>query len=88
MSSVTPRPHRASAPGGVFWEFAMQVEMLRPFRGLKAGKVLEVTDGVGELWIRQRKAKRVQLVPQIETERMVPQESHDRMGGRRMRRSV
>ena len=42
----------------------MRITMLKPFRALKVGAVLEQTDGVAEMWIRSGRA-----------ERMVPEET-------------
>lgn len=42
----------------------MRIRMLKPFNALKAGQVLEQTDGVAEMWIHRGRA-----------ERMVPEET-------------
>lgn len=40
----------------------MKIRMLKPFNALKAGQVLEQTDGVAELWIHRGRAER--MVPE------------------------
>lgn len=40
----------------------VRIKMLKPFRALKAGTVLEQTDGVAEMWIRSGRAER--MVPE------------------------
>lgn len=40
----------------------MRIKMLKPFNALKAGQVLEQTDGVAELWIHCGRAER--MVPE------------------------
>ena len=37
----------------------MRIKMLKPFRALKVGQVLEQTDGVAEFWINQGRAERM-----------------------------
>jgi hypothetical protein len=39
--------------------------MLKPFRALKAGKVLEQTDGVAEMWIHCGRAERMVPEPTV-----------------------
>ena len=46
----------------------MQIKMLKPFRALKAGVVLEQTDGVAEMWIRSGRAERMVPPPVVEVE--------------------
>ncbi len=40
----------------------MRIRMLKPFNALKAGVVLEQTDGVAEMWIHSGRAER--MVPE------------------------
>ncbi len=37
----------------------MQIRMLQPFNALKAGVVLQQTDGVAEMWIQCGRAERM-----------------------------
>lgn len=48
----------------------MDIRLLRPINYRKIGEILTVSDGVGELWILQKKAERVE--PSNEVEAMVP----------------
>jgi hypothetical protein len=43
----------------------MKIRMLKPFNALKAGTVLEQTDGVAELWIHCGRAERMVPEPVI-----------------------
>ena len=49
----------------------MQVRLVRPIAFRKVGTVLDVPDGVAELWILQRKAERIVAEPS-RVECMVP----------------
>jgi len=40
----------------------VKIKMLKPFNALKAGQVLEQTDGVAEMWIHCGRAER--MVPE------------------------
>jgi hypothetical protein len=72
----------------------MKVRLLRPLNFKKVGTIMDVTDGVGELWIMQRKAARVETaVTEQETathvETMVPvREVNVSIGRGKGRRSV
>lgn len=48
----------------------MKIKMLKPFRALKAGKVLEQTDGVAELWIHCGRAERMVPEPTVTVDAM------------------
>lgn len=62
----------------------MDVRLLKPIGFRKIGSQLTVGDGVGELWILQRKAERV--IPDVATEVMVP-ERPTRGSGNRPKRA-
>ncbi len=44
----------------------MQIKMLKPFRALKVGAVLEQADGVAEMWIHSGRAERMVPPPMVE----------------------
>lgn len=62
----------------------MDVRLRKPIGYRKVGSILTVADGVGELWILQRKAERV--IPDDSTEVMVP-ERPTRGSGNRPKRA-
>jgi hypothetical protein len=57
--------------------------MLKPFRALNAGKVLDQTDGVAELWIHCGRAER--MIPET-TVTVDAQPAHPRRGRRTKQR--
>jgi len=54
----------------------MQVRLIRPIAFRKIDTVLDVADGVAELWILQRKVERV-VEPTPQVDRMVPTKNID-----------
>lgn len=60
----------------------MIVRLLKPIGYRKVGSELTVTDGVGELWLLQRKAERVE---EREPEAMVPAKPSKGTAGRAKR---
>ena len=62
----------------------MQIRLLRPIQGHKVGLLMDVPDGVGEMWILKRWAERVVITTPVEA--MVPQAP--RKGGSRRKGAV
>ena len=49
----------------------MRIRLLKPLNGRKIGAMLEVGDGVAEMWIKNRKAERVERAKGTEVPAMM-----------------